>query len=402
MQPLTAPETGTGPQPGRGRWIWRLSGVLTVTALTAGGLLVAARASHSSMDGGTLTALPVRTVTITRPFTALNVHSYGGSVQVTVGDGPVRVTESVSYAARGSTPSVTSRVSRGQLTLDAPACASASCSVAFTVTVPAGVTVNAVTAGGQVSLAGTGAAVVDSGGGPVFASRVNGPLTVHAEGGEVDAGQVTGRAELDSGGGPVTANGISGPLQVDAQGGEVTVADVPAATLNSGGGPVSAVGVAGTLTVSAEGGSVSVTGAGATTIDSGGGPVSAATIRGPLSVTADGGEIRAEDVTGMLLADSGGGPVSAARLSSASATVNADGGGVSLGFARAPESVRVITGGGDATLSVPGGPYSVTTDSGDSGGNGDSGGSVAVPVSPGASRSISVSTDGGLLQIGPA
>jgi hypothetical protein len=69
---------------------------------------------------------------------------------------------------------------------------------------------------------------------------------------------------------------------------------------------------------------------------------------------------------------------------------------VTLGFTSAPQSVLVSTGGGQATVLVPGGPYAVTADSD---GSTDS---VSVPASPGASRSISVSTNGGDLQIGPA
>jgi hypothetical protein len=58
--------------------------------------------------------------------------------------------------------------------------------------------------------------------------------------------------------------------------------------------------------------------------------------------------------------------------------------------------VSVDSGGGPAILSVPRGPYAVSADSG--------GGpqQVEIATDPAASRSISVVSDGGLLQIEPA
>lgn len=72
-----------------------------------------------------------------------------------------------------------------------------------------------------------------------------------------------------------------------------------------------------------------------------------------------------------------------------------DGGPARLTFAEPPRSVSVSTGGGPATVSVPGGPYALTADSG--------GGPeiIAVATDPAAGRTITVSTAGGPLQIGP-
>ena len=148
---------------------------------------------------------------------------------------------------------------------------------------------------------------------------------------------------------------------------------------------------------------MTVTGAGATEIDSGGGPVTATTIRGALGVTAEGGGVEANGVTGTLNVDTGGGPLSATSLTSPSVAVHGEGGGVTLGFTTAPTSVRVDTGGGDASLSVPGGPYAVTETAGRPEWKGPpQSESVLIATSPGAARSISVTTDGGNLEIGPA
>ena len=71
------------------------------------------------------------------------------------------------------------------------------------------------------------------------------------------------------------------------------------------------------------------------------------------------------------------------------------GGAAWLTFAAPPDSVSVSTGGGQATVSVPGGPYALTADSG--------GGPeiIEVATDPDAGRSITVSTAGGPLTVGP-
>jgi hypothetical protein len=128
-----------------------------------------------------MSAVPTRTVIVTQPVTALNVQSYGAPIKVTTAPGPVRIAESVTYdTAGGGPPTVTDTDSRGLLTLAAPACRNANCSVGFSVTVPSGVTVTANASGGPVTVVGTRAADIDSGGGPVYAAGIGGPLTVTA------------------------------------------------------------------------------------------------------------------------------------------------------------------------------------------------------------------------------
>ena len=419
MQPLTAPvpSAAPGPRVARGRWIWRLTGMITLIALTILGSWAIIRGARPSQAQIVETALPARTVTITAPVNALNVSTYGQPVTVTVVAGkPVRVTESVVYGSDGPRPRVTSTVSHGQLTLAAPSCAQSDCSVVFSVTVPTAVAVTAHTAGGDVTLDGTGAANIDTGGGQVYAARLAGALTASSEGGGVTVTHASGSAWVESGGGQVAATDIGGKLTVHADGGQLTVAGAPAAALDSGGGPVDASGISGPLTVASEGGSVTVTGVRATQVNSGGGPVTATTVNGPLGVTADGGTVEAQDVTGALSADTGGAPITATALGGQPASVTAEGGSVTLGFVTAPQTIQVDTGGGDATLSVPGGPYQVSSDDNGAiepvaaGGPGKGGligygggtATVSVPVSPTASRSISVRTEGGDLEVGPA
>jgi hypothetical protein len=101
-------------------------------------------------------------------------------------------------------------------------------------------------------------------------------------------------------------------------------------------------------------------------------------------------------VTGTLYADTGGGPLLAEGVSAPTATVITEGGNVQLGFVTVPNAVQVNTGGGAAFLSVPGGPYALTTD------NGGGPQSVGISINPAAARSINVTTQGGPLQVEPA
>ena len=382
----------------RGRWFWILAGIVVSTALGVGfGALIINAGTNSGNQYGPPETLPSRTVTITHPVTSLSVESYGDPIRV-IGKpvSHVTVVETISYdPSQGGPPAVTHRDSHGQLTLAAPACENSNCSVGFVVVVPFGVTVNAVGDGGSITVSGTGAADLDSGGGPVIATGISGPLNATAEGGNIRASGAT-TANIDSGGGSVTVGRVPGSLTVHTEGGGISVTSAGATDVDSGGGPVTATRISGPLFVTAEGGGVTVTSAPAANIDSGGGPVTATRIKGPLTVSAEGGGVDVDGVTGTLNVNTGGGPLNAIGVTSAAVTADTENGGVTLDFAAVPTSLMVTTGGGDAVLSVPNAAYALTFDL--------AGGpeSVAIANSPGAANTINVNTDGGGLQIGPA
>ncbi|MGH3269996.1 MAG: hypothetical protein ACRDN1_13235, partial [Trebonia sp.] len=290
-QVTAAPGTPGTSSRGNGRWIWGVSGLITVVALAVPGAHLILHAGTPGVAGN-VSAIPTRTITITQPVTSLNVQSYGAPIQITTGSGPdVTVAESVSFSG-GTSPAVTAQVTGGQLTLAAPACAQSDCSVGFSVTVPTHVPVTAASSGGNIIISGA-----------------------------------TG-ASLDSGGGAVRATNITGSLGITTEGGPVFIDSAAGANVDSGGGPVQASSIYGQLTVSTEG--------------------------GPLMLSA---------LTGALHADTGGGTLFAAGISGSVVTATTEGGNVQLGFAAAPDTVQVSSGGGDADLTVPGGPYALTADS---------------------------------------
>lgn len=273
---------------GQGRWIWGLSGLITAAAIAVPG----ARLIASPGTGGdNIYARPqhvvTRTETVPQPVTSLVVQSYGGQVQVTSGQvNRVQVTETIGYdQGIDSPPVVTQSVSGGRLSLSVPACTHSDCGVDFNVTVPADVTVTASTEGGPVAVSGTAGATLDSGGGPVRATLIGGPLTVN------------------TGGGSLALRGLSGPLRAETDGGPLTAQDLAAAT----------------ATITTGGGSAMVSFATApekVSVSTEGGPAVLAVPGGPYNLTADSGggpqSVRiATDPTALpsITINSGGGPL---------------------------------------------------------------------------------------------
>ena len=283
-----------------GRWIWRVSGLITTAALVLAGsrlITTAGQAEHAQPQ-----ATVIRTVTVPQPVTSLTVQSYGASVQVT--GAPVRrvqITETLMYDSQAGNLSAV------------PQPASAVPQPASAVPQPASA-------------------------GPLSAP----PSAPSAPGGALS-------------GAPAVVQSVSG--------GRLSVGDPACANSDCSVSFAVTVPSDVTAIVSTQGGSVSVSGIAGANLDSGGGPVSAGRIGGPLTVVTGGGSLQLGGLAGPLSADTGSGPLTAQGLTSATATVTTGGGNASLAFAAAPDTVTVSTDGGDAQLAVPGGPYALTADS---------------------------------------
>jgi hypothetical protein len=350
MRTITAPEdrgedSSAKVRRPRGRWVWGLSGLVTIGLLAVPGAHLILNARTPGGGPQIESAVPASSITVTQPVTSLDIESYGAPIVVTAG--PVRhveVGEAITFPAGDGPPTVTESVAKGLLTLNAPDCDNSPCSVGFTVTVPKDVAVTARSDGGPLTVSGIAAANLDSGGGPARVSDISGQLTVSTEDGGLIVSGVAG-ANLDSGGGPVAVTDIRGPLTVNTEGGNLSVDGLTGPLdADTGGGSLVARGIAAvTATVSTESGNADV-----------------AFTNAPELVTVDSG-----------------------------------GGDTQIWFAASPQSVSVSSEGGNALVTVPGGPYAVTAES--------EGGPqfVAIPANPTARRSISVDSGGGALRIQP-
>ena len=274
---------------GSGRWVWGLSGLVTAAVLG----VPLAHLITGVGDPQNAYARPqhvvTRTETMPQPVTSLVVDSYGGQVQVASGPvSRVQVTETIMYDSGNTPPAVMQSVSGGRLVLSDPACGNSGCTVDFSVTVPPGVTVEAATQGGPVTVSGVAGANLDSAGGTARATLIGGPLTV-----------VTG-------GGPLVLREVAGPLHADTGGGTLLAQDIAAATatITTGGGSATVAFSAAPKSVklSTDGGPAVLAVPGgpyAVTADSGGGPESLAIATDPaarptLTVSSGGGPLRIE------------------------------------------------------------------------------------------------------------
>jgi hypothetical protein len=240
VRPLTAP----------GRWIWGLSGLLTLVALAIPGAYLIAWAgvqSHGPRNG-----IRTETFVVPRPVTSLDVRSYGAPVMVTAGSvRQVLVIETIQYDPRqGNPPGVTRSLSGGRLTLADPSCAVADCSVSYVVLVPPDVAVTAATGGGLLHLVGlTGPVYADTGGGQLVTDDIAAPkATIITDGGSAQLGFAAppDTVFVSTSGGLATLSVPGGPyaLHADSDGGRmiVRIATNPAArrsiTVTTGGGPL--------------------------------------------------------------------------------------------------------------------------------------------------------------------
>jgi hypothetical protein len=145
-------------------------------------------------------------------------------------------------AGPGGAPTVAQSMSGGHLSVGDPACANSDCSVSFAMTVPSDVTATVTTDGGPVSVSGIAGANLESGGGPVRATAIGGPLTVITDGGSLQLAGLAGPLSADTGGGPLTAQGItSATATVTTDGGNARLAFAAApdtVTVSTDGGDV--------------------------------------------------------------------------------------------------------------------------------------------------------------------
>jgi len=261
----------------QGRWVWRISGLVTAALIAVPGIHLLTSAGVSSQPGQPQSAsgAVTRTMTVSQPVTSLTVQSYGAPVQVTGGPvSHVRVTETIGTDPGGGSPPVAATVSGDSLIVGSPECGSWEDCVSFEVTVPRDMTVNVASQSGQVAVSGVAGVNLDSGGGSMNVSGIDGPVTVTAEGGSVQLADVAGPVQVDTGGGSLLASGITAAT----------------ATVTSDGGPMQLIGRIGTLHAYTGGGSAAITLSApplSVTLDSDGGPATLAVPGGPYAVTAD-------------------------------------------------------------------------------------------------------------------
>ena len=159
----------------------------------------------------------------------------------------------------------------------------------------------------------------------------------------------TREAVVDTSGGAVEASNLEGRVNADSAGGAIRMTsiggDVRASTA---GGSIDLNGIGGEVRCETAGGSIEVEQArGDAILNTSGGGIRAAGIGGDLRAETSGGGIEIAEVTGRIFAGTSGGSI---RIAGAGGQVSADTAGGSIEIAEAPAGVDVETAGGQIRL----------------------------------------------------
>ena len=187
-------------------------------------------------------------------------------------------------------------------------------------------------------------------------------------GGNLSASSLNGSLAAETGGGNLRLDGLGGPAAASSGGGNVEVGSVRSnLAVSTGGGNIHVGAAGGPLSISTGGGAVVVdTGKATVDVDTGGGGIHVTHVGGALKVNTGGGNIEIGDVGGAVIAETGGGGI---HLGWAKGMVRAETGGGTLELWGLAGGVRTETGSGNVTVElVSGGSFSdssVETGSGD-------------------------------------
>jgi DUF4097 and DUF4098 domain-containing protein YvlB len=173
---------------------------------------------------------------------------------------------------------------------------------------------------------------------------------VETGGGNVTATAINGRVELESGGGTIRLDDIGGGARAETGGGSIEVGSVGGdASLQTGGGNIKINSVKGEIKATTGGGSLVVlSGLQGAVLETGGGSIRMQKCNGRVKATTGGGSIDLGDIGGPVEIESGAGSI---RLASAKGRVEAETGGGSIQLDGAT-SVRAETAAGGIVVKL--------------------------------------------------
>jgi hypothetical protein len=200
---------------------------------------------------------------------------------------------------------------------------------------------------------------VNTSGGSINVTRVNGHVDVHTSGGSLRVETVEGSVDGTTSGGSIRMGGVRGDVIARTSGGSIAIADVRGTLrADTSGGGIDINGVSGDLRASTSGGGVEITGAGGhVEAHSTGGPVTVRFAPGNArggELSSSGGSVRSEvdpKVALSIDASSSGGGVNTdlpvtiqGRISNDSLRGDLNGGGATLRLRSSGGGVRISGG----------------------------------------------------------
>lgn len=173
---------------------------------------------------------------------------------------------------------------------------------------------------------------------------------VETGGGNVTATAINGRVELESGGGTIHVDDIGGGVRAETGGGSIEVGSVGGdANLETGGGNIKINSVKGEIKANTGGGSLVVlSGLQGAVLETGAGSIRLQKCSGRVKATTGGGSIDLGDIGGPVQIESGAGSI---RLASAKGRVEAETGGGTIQLDGAT-SVRAETAAGGIVVKL--------------------------------------------------
>ncbi|HHS12777.1 MAG TPA: hypothetical protein ENN03_03295 [bacterium] len=229
----------------------------------------------------------------------------------------------------------------------------------FEIQIPRSFEVDVNTRGGSIQITRIdGTVTASSGGGELQFIDMGGKVEARTGGGNIRVEQARDLVNAKTGGGDIQATDCAGSLKIVTGGGKIYLLNTGEASVTTGGGDVDIRGAAGSTQVKTGGGNISITDAkGDVTVTTGGGAINIKNIEGDFSVKTGGGAIIARTIAGALQVRTGGGNINLKDIQG-SIDVATGGGNVDAeitltDFTR-PHSVKIVTGGGDIGLSIPG------------------------------------------------
>ena len=131
-------------------------------------------------------------------------------------------------------------------------------------------------------------------------------------------------------------------------------------------------------------------------VEGGNGPVTVSGFSAPTEITSTNGTVGVADATGPLTLTSGNGDMNLTGIASESLSAATGSGSIDAVFAETPAEVEVSTNNGEATVTLPGGPYAVFETSGN--------GEVVneLPTDDSSASTVSARTGNGTVTLRPA
>ncbi len=198
-------------------------------------------------------------------------------------------------------------------------------------------------------------ALIDTHGGPVDASDLNGSVQVQTGGGAIRLDRIGGPVSAKTAGGEVRLGVIGGSAYCSSAGGPIRVQSVRGeAVLETAGGDITADEVGGSLRASTAGGAIHIAQAGAAVnLNTAGGAIDVGSARGTVYAESSSGPIRVGAANGVQV-DTGGGGIRLTNVTGALRASTAVGNVMAQLLAGgAPLDSFLVTGMGDITVFVP-------------------------------------------------